>query len=36
LLGTSFEIVEQRSETHITPSGVAQPFTWIAARRSDG
>jgi len=35
LLGSRFELVEQRSEEHITPSGARQPFVWIAARRMD-
>jgi 2-polyprenyl-3-methyl-5-hydroxy-6-metoxy-1,4-benzoquinol methylase len=31
-LGGRFEPVESRRETHVTPRGVAQPFTWLAAR----
>jgi len=34
-LGDAFELVATRSETHITPNGVAQPFSWVAARRRD-
>jgi SAM-dependent methyltransferase len=33
-LGVAFEIVETRREEHMTPSGVVQPFTWLAAKRS--
>lgn len=32
LLGSSVSLVETRREEHVTPSGVSQPFTWIAAR----
>ena len=32
-LGSDFEIVANRSEVHVTPSGVEQPFSWIAAQR---
>ncbi len=32
LLGPGFELREMRRETHITPGGVAQPFTWVAGR----
>lgn len=35
LLGTDFDVVEQRREEHVTPTGVIQPFTWLAARRRD-
>ena len=31
-LGNGFELVETRREVHITPCGVSQPFTWVAAR----
>jgi trans-aconitate methyltransferase len=34
MLGTGFEMVADRREVHVTPSGGAQPFTWIAARRT--
>ena len=34
LLGVTFEVVAQRREIHYTPEGVAQPFTWVAARRT--
>lgn len=33
LLGDDFELAATRDETHRTPQGVAQPFTWIAVRR---
>jgi len=33
VLGERFEVIDRRSQTHRTPSGVVQPFTWIAARR---
>jgi SAM-dependent methyltransferase len=32
LLGPAFELAAVRPELHATPGGVAQPFTWIAAR----
>lgn len=32
-LGGHFTVVDERREVHTTPGGVAQPFTWIAARR---
>jgi len=32
VLGVGFEVVDQRREEHVTPMGVTQPFTWIAAR----
>ena len=32
ILGPGFEVIEQRREDHVTPSGVTQPFTWLAAR----
>jgi SAM-dependent methyltransferase len=32
VLGSAFEPVETEREVHITPSGVAQPFTWLTAR----
>jgi trans-aconitate methyltransferase len=31
-LGDGFDLVATRREVHHTPTGVAQPFTWIAAR----
>ena len=34
-LGDAFELIATRSEIHITPNGVAQPFSWVAARRRD-
>jgi len=36
VLGTGFEVVASRREVHVTPSGVSQPFTWVAARRLAG
>jgi hypothetical protein len=33
LLGAGRTIVEARRESHVTPAGVLQPFTWLAARR---
>jgi hypothetical protein len=33
-LGDAFEVVAQHRQVHVTPNGVEQPFTWIAARRS--
>lgn len=35
-LGDGFSTVATRREEHTTPSGVVQPFTWLAARRSRG
>jgi hypothetical protein len=32
LLGTEWELVDARREVHTTPTGAAQPFTWITAR----
>jgi hypothetical protein len=34
VLGAGFEMVAERQEVHVTPSGDAQPFIWIAARRT--
>jgi SAM-dependent methyltransferase len=31
-LGDAFDVVATRRETHVTPRGVVQPFTWVAAR----
>jgi SAM-dependent methyltransferase len=31
-VGDDFEIVSSRREEHVTPAGVMQPFTWLAAR----
>lgn len=33
LIGDGFEVMEVLHEDHTTPSGVVQPFTWVAARR---
>jgi hypothetical protein len=35
LLGHDFDVVATRREEHVTPGGVVQPFSWIAARRAD-
>ena len=32
LLGTSADVLETREETHHTPRGTPQPFTWVAGR----
>jgi hypothetical protein len=32
MLGGGFELLETREETHQTPDGTSQPFTWIAGR----
>jgi len=32
VLGASFEVVATRHEVHTTPTGVVQPFTWVAGR----
>ena len=34
IVGARFEMVAERREVHVTPSGSVQPFTWIAARRT--
>jgi SAM-dependent methyltransferase len=34
LLGPDFIVVSTRREVHHTPSGAAQPFSWVAAKRS--
>ena len=34
LLG-DVEVVTERRDVHVTPSGVEQPFTWIAGRRGE-
>ena len=31
-LGPGLEVVEELREEHLTPAGVTQPFTWLAAR----
>ena len=33
-LGPDWELVAQDREEHITPVGLAQPFTWVALRRT--
>jgi hypothetical protein len=32
-LGDGFAVTDTRREEHVTPGGVVQPFTWLAARR---
>ena len=34
LLGDDFELLHARVREHRTPSGTAQPFTWVIARRT--
>jgi SAM-dependent methyltransferase len=34
-LGTGFTLTQAHHVRHHTPTGAAQPFTWITARRSD-
>ncbi len=34
-LGPGFQVVREVRERHVTPTGAVQPFTWVAARRSD-
>jgi hypothetical protein len=29
-LGDAFDLLETRRETHVTPKGASQPFTWVA------
>jgi len=31
-LGERFEVLEARTQTHVTPWGAEQPFSWVAAR----
>ncbi len=31
-LGPMFEVIESGRQTHVTPSGKLQPFTWVVAR----
>lgn len=33
VVGAQFAITELRTETHVTPAGTVQPFTWVAGRR---
>jgi hypothetical protein len=33
-LGDVLDVVATRREVHVTPRGVAQPFTWVAGRVS--
>jgi hypothetical protein len=35
-LGSSYRLIETRPETHLTPSGRAQDFTWCLFRRLPG
>jgi hypothetical protein len=32
VLGDTFDVIATRRETHVTPRGVMQPFTWVAGR----
>ncbi len=32
VLGTQFQVLEAFGDHHVTPAGVEQPFTWVAAR----
>lgn len=32
-VGTSWQVISQDREEHLTPAGTTQPFTWIALRR---
>ena len=34
-LGPTFQVIEAFRHQHVTPAGVEQPFTWVAARRTD-
>ena len=34
VLGDGFTTVAARCQVHVTPGGVEQPFTWVAARRT--
>jgi trans-aconitate methyltransferase len=34
VLPGGWRVVEERREVHVTPAGVSQPFTWIAAFRA--
>ena len=36
VLGKRFVPTGTRRETHRTPAGVLQPFTWVAGRMADG
>lgn len=35
LLGSHFDVVDARRDVHTTPTGVEQPFTWVAAKRKN-
>lgn len=35
-LGGSFEVLAERREEHLTPTGAVQPFTWLALRKNAG
>jgi trans-aconitate methyltransferase len=32
-IGTSWQVISQDREEHLTPAGAPQPFTWLALRR---
>jgi 2-polyprenyl-3-methyl-5-hydroxy-6-metoxy-1,4-benzoquinol methylase len=32
VLGSTFQVIETFRDQHVTPAGVEQPFTWLAAR----
>jgi len=32
-IGTSWQVISQDREEHLTPAGAVQPFTWLALRR---
>lgn len=32
LFGDELDVVSTRRESHVTPRGVVQPFTWVAGR----
>ena len=34
-LGPTFQVIEAFCDQHVTPAGVGQPFTWVAARHAD-
>ena len=33
-LGPAWQVVAEDREEHTTPAGLAQPFTWVALRRT--
>lgn len=34
MLGPHFQVIEAFGDHHVTPAGVEQPFTWVAARHT--